>query len=55
MLDYTPIERELEALGLDPNDGNLAWESSTLCLDGSCTITIYLDGKHVCSAFCPTT
>ena len=51
--DITDICTALRAAGYDPESLALSWESSSDCLDGSCTMTVYKNGKHIASAFCP--
>lgn len=53
MIDYRPIEEAVRLAGFDPEDPELSYEGSSICLDGSRTVTCYRGGEHIASAFCP--
>lgn len=50
-LDYSSIDDAIKEAGYDPADRQLEWNSSSICLDGSRTMTVYCHGKFVASAF----
>lgn len=51
MLDWTRMWEAVREAGYDPDDPGISYESYNLSLDGSKTVSAYLDGKHIASAF----
>ncbi len=51
-LDYTELFKRVREAGFDPMDRNtLEYSSSSICMDGSRTVTVYANGEHIAVAF----